>query len=567
MEGRMAKKCREIFFSMAGVVLVVLSFGPAWAGILGDDWEKFLREKVSFGGFVENTSGVSVSHGSHFFNTSNRFVMNRFTIQPEFNVDMAEWAKFFISWRFVAEPRYSMETKSRKASVTYFPPQPVRPLIVTYYSEYSPVPWEAVLDLSPTDRLKVRIGRQFISWGETDGVRLLDVINPQDARFAPPVAPNLFNLDEARIPSWGLRALYTVRPVSNTILEFFALPGTLDSPEQRVDEFMGTNDTGDRKVRFGRWSAHPETRLAIAGRNAFGNLFANPLNPTGCVGMGCVVIPSTTRDLPDAGDSWKIGARITHSIGKLNFGLGYICGFNPQAADMVFKVTSVGCSGALERCLAGQAPSVVNMKLVNDRTNIFAGQFNYTVDQLASIPVNTAIRGELAFYPKEPYNISQYPGNFGLRASANPKYPDGTVEKNTLRYALGFDRSTLIPFLQDDPWRPFRMSFQIFQRIIFDHVDGIHPFGSAEKIGTVSTLFTFRVNTGYLGDTILPDVFVGYDPRGYWSVNPAVTYAPPWNEKITLSLIGAFYGGHNKFASLGFFSEKDSMFLKMRYQF
>jgi hypothetical protein len=567
MEGRMAKKCREIFFSMAGVVLVVLSFGPAWAGILGDDWEKFLREKVSFGGFVENTSGVSVSHGSHFFNTSNRFVMNRFTIQPEFNVDMAEWAKFFISWRFVAEPRYSMETKSRKASVTYFPPQPVRPLIVTYYSEYSPVPWEAVLDVTPTDRLKLRIGRQFISWGETDGIRLLDVINPQDLRFSPPAAPNLFNLDESRIPSWGLRMLYTVRPVSNTILEFFALPGTLDFPEQRVDEFMGANDTGDRKVRYGRWSAHPETRLVLAGRNAFGNLFANPLNPTGCVGAGCLVIPSTRRELPDAGDSWKIGARITHSIGKLNFGVGYIWGFNPQASDMVFKVTSVGCSAALGACLAGQAPSVVNMKLVNDKTNIFAGHFNYTVDQLASIPINTAIRGEVALYPSEPYNISQYPGRFGLKASANPKYPDGIVEKNTLRYMLGFDRSTLIPFLQDDPWRPFRMSFQIFQRIIFDHEKGIHPFSSAQQIKTVTTNFTFRVSTGYLGDTILPDVFMSYDPAGYWSANPAVTYAPPWNEKITLSLIGAFYGGHNKFANLGLFSEKDSIFLKMRYQF
>ena len=564
----MRKRWREILFSTAAVLMLLQSSNPVWGGsILGEEWEKFFREKVSFSGFVENTSGVSVSAGSHFFNTSNRFVMNRFTIQPEFNVDMADWAKFFISWRFVAEPRYSMETKSREASVTYFPPQPVRPLIVDYYSEYSPVPWEAVLDLSPTDRLKLRFGRQFISWGETDGVRLLDVINPQNSRFAPPVAPNLFNLDETRIPSWGVRALYTVRPVSNTILEFFALPGSLDNAEERVDKFMGANDTGDRKVRFGRWSAHPETRLMIAGRNAFGNLYANPLNPTGCVGVGCLVIPNTRRELPAAGDSWKVGARITHSIGKLNFGVGYIWGYNPQAPDMVFKVTGVGCSAALPACQAGGAPSVVNLKLINDRTNIFAGQFNYAVDEVFSIPVNTAIRGELAFYPQEPYNISQYPGNFGLIASANPKYPDGIVEKNTLRYALGFDRSTLIPFLQDDPWRPFRMSFQIFQRIIFNHEDGIHPFSHAEKIGRVSTLFTFRVNTGYLGDTILPDVFVSYDPRGYWSVNPAVTYAPPWNERITVGLVGAFYGGRNKFASLGLFSEKDSMFLKMRYQF
>jgi hypothetical protein len=106
-----------------------------------------------------------------------------------------------------------------------------------------------------------------------------------------------------------------------------------------------------------------------------------------------------------------------------------------------------------------------------------------------------------------------------------------------------------------------------FQRIIFNHEDGIHPFGSAQKIQTVTTNFTFRVSTGYLGDTILPDVFRELRSSGYWSVNPAVTYAPQKKKKISLSLIGAFYGGHNKFANLGLFSEKDSIFLKMRYQF
>ena len=99
------------------------------------------------------------------------------------------------------------------------------------------------------------------------------------------------------------------------------------------------------------------------------------------------------------------------------------------------------------------------LSLINNRTNIFAGHFNYTVDQLASIPVNTAIRGELAFYPNQPYNISQYPGHFGLMASANPKYPDGIVEKNTLRYALGFDRTTLNTLLA-------RRSLASFQNVL-----------------------------------------------------------------------------------------------------
>jgi hypothetical protein len=496
--------------------------------------------------------------------------MQRFTIQPEINVDATSWAKFFISWRFVKEIRYSAEGKSREKSVTYFPPASVKPLRNTFYDEYSPKPWEAVLDLLPTDTLKVRVGRQFISWGETDGIRLLDLINPQDLTFSPPAAPNLFNLDETRIPSWGLRTLYTIQPVTNTIFEFFALPGFFDQAKQRVDEIVGSNDTRDFEVRYGRWSAHPETRMVLLGRNAFGNLFTNPLFCPAVIPT-CVVIPTTSRELPDAGDSWKIGTRVSHAIGKLNFSLGYIWGYNPQSTDMVFKLTGkrlIQCPGTTNPPVPPLCTQAL-LRLMNDRTNIFAGQFNYPVGDVLAIPVDTTVRGELAFLPDKPYNISNFRNPaLGLRASADPSHPNGTVEKNTLRYALGFDRPTLIPFLHpDDPWRAFSLSFQLFQSIIFDHEDGIRPFSTAEKIKRVSTTLTFRIGTGYLGDTILPDVFVAYDPEGYWAANPAISYVPPGNEKIRFSLVGAFYGGRNKFKSFGFFDEKDSVFLKMRYQF
>jgi uncharacterized protein DUF1302 len=575
----MAKRPVKLFWLISCLVGVLASTTPlSAASLLGEDWEAFFREKVSFRGFVENTTGLSVSHGSRFFNTANRLDMQRFTIQPEINVDATSWAKFFISWRFVKEIRYSSEAKSRERSVTYNPAAPVKPLPNTYYDEYRPKPWEAVLDLLPTDALKVRVGRQFISWGETDGIRLLDLINPQDLTFSPPVAPNLFSLDETRIPSVGLRTLYTIRPVSNTILEFFALPGFFDEAKQRVDEIVGSNDTNDRQVRYGRWSAHPETRLVYrlgpASFNGFGNMYANSIRPA-CsspvppVSISCLVTPNTSRDLPDAGDSWKIGTRITSNLGKLNFGLGYIWGFNPQSTDMVFKVKGVHCVAPVPGpCLGGFAPSVVDLRLVNDRTNVFAGQFNYPVGDILDIPVNTTVRGEVAFLPDKPFNIAKFPGAFGLRATVDPRHPSGIVEKNTLRYALGFDRTTLIPFLHpDDPWRAFNLSFQLFQSIIFDHEDGIHPFSTSEKINRVSTNLTFRIGTGYFGDTILPDVFVAYDPEGYWAANPAISYVPPGNEKIKLSLVGAFYGGRNKFKSFGFFDEKDSVFLKMRYQF
>ena len=558
----------------AVVALSAIFCGSASAqSPLGPEWEQFLKEKVSFGGFIENVTGLSISHGSHFFNTSNRLDMQRFTFQPEFNADFSEKFKLFISWRFVAEPRYNSETKSRKASV-----QPLgtgRALSWNFYSEYKGVPWEAVANVFPTDRLQLRLGRQFISWGETDGQRLLDVINPQDAAFSPAGAVNLFNLDETRVPQWGLRTLYTVRPLSNTIFEFFANPG-FEPKKQRVDNFAPANDisdgTADGDLRYGRWSAHPEDRMPVA------RLFANPRGPEP------VVVPTATREYPDAGDNWKIGTRITHNFGELNAGLGYIWGYNPLATDMVFKTKGIGClpPATGPQCRIGGVgqplPTTVNIVLVNDRTHIFAAHFNYPVGDPFGIPIKAAVRGEFAFYPDKPYNVSEFPakncatgqtltGALAARAGPSCSHSDNLVEKNTLRYALGLDRSTFIPFLQDDPWRAFRMSFQIFQSIILDHENGIRDFGHATKINRVATLLTFRVGTGYLGDTILPDIFFAYDPQGSYAVNPGITYQPPWNEKIQIGLTTAIYGGHNKYGGLGFFSEKDSVFLKLRYQF
>lgn len=527
--------------SLILVILLMVSIRTApvrAASILGDEWEKFFRDRVSFAGYLENVTGLSIAAGDRKFTTSNRFIMNRLTFQPEFNVDFNEQLRFFISWRFAKEPRYNKEAKDRRRNTP-----PLLPLDNTFYDEDSFKPWEMVIDIKPTDRVKLRWGRQFISWGETDGVRLLDVINPQDGTFPPPLAPNLFNLDETRIPSWGLRAFYNLFAATNTTLELIAMPG-FDEAKKRVDELAPL---------AGRWAPHSETRLGL------GRLFANPIGPIP------VVIPDIHRELPDAGDNWKLGGRITHTFGGLSAGIGYIWGYNPQAGDMILKKT-----GAPSLTTCPFPPFLVlctqvKLKLINDRTSIYAAHFNYSLEE----PWKTAVRGELAFYPSKPYNISQYPGSTGLKAGPDPKHSNtDIVEKNTLRYSLGFDRPTLIPFLHpDDPWRAFNLSLQIFQSIIFDHEDGIRAFASAEKIHKVSTSLTFRIGTGYLGDTIFPDVFVAYDPLGYWSANPAVSYVPPWNEKIRFTLTAALYGGRNKFGSLGVFSEKDSVFLKMRYQF
>jgi hypothetical protein len=78
--------------------------------------------------------------------------------------------------------------------------------------------------------LFVRIGRQAISWGESDTIAILDQNNPFDFTVA---APGLFeDLDEARIPLWTVRTSLnlfdTLGPLSSGFVEAYWVPGDLD---------------------------------------------------------------------------------------------------------------------------------------------------------------------------------------------------------------------------------------------------------------------------------------------------------------------------------------------------
>jgi len=62
----------------------------------------------------------------------------------------------------------------------------------------------------------LRLGKQQIVWGEADGLKLLDVVNPQDFReFILP------DFDESRIPLWAIQFEVPVGPI---VAEFVWLP-------------------------------------------------------------------------------------------------------------------------------------------------------------------------------------------------------------------------------------------------------------------------------------------------------------------------------------------------------
>jgi hypothetical protein len=89
--------------------------------------------------------------------------------------------------------------------------------------------WEAYLNVEKRP-IFLRIGRQNLAWGESDGQRLLDGINPLDRLFGLPFDEDL---DEQRIPLWMVRANLQLvdvwGPLASLGLEGFLVPGVIDT--------------------------------------------------------------------------------------------------------------------------------------------------------------------------------------------------------------------------------------------------------------------------------------------------------------------------------------------------
>src|SRR5579862_3462507 len=88
--------------------------------------------------------------------------------------------------------------------------------------------------------LTLRVGRQSISWGESDDIVFMDRLNGFDLTQG---APGFFqDLDEARIPFWALRTTYKLVErwnwLSSVFAEGFVVPGVIDTTVP-IDPMVG----------------------------------------------------------------------------------------------------------------------------------------------------------------------------------------------------------------------------------------------------------------------------------------------------------------------------------------
>ena len=420
--------------------------------------------------------------------------------------------------------------------------------------------WEAYLDLS-RGPVFFRLGRQNLSWGETDAFKILDWINPVDNTFG----AFFESLEDRRIPLWMLRGsveLGTHGPFTSISLEGFWVPGFLDNTMAPM------------------WRPY---------------LFMAPDATPYAVPQPEVPFPST-KDVPNksmASSRW--GARITGILfDNLGFSLAHFHTFTDE--PMLRMIAPEGDFGSLALEMSHH-----QIKLTGASINYYEPHIDLIVRSEVAMSWNEpifTIEDNMALSDSYTPEIGGGPFGFGIDFEGIfsglglpwPGWPDGMLsgdltggtipKRDILRWMIGLDKFFWIRPLNRNS--TFLFSTQWFCQYILDWDESIAypiaigpkdlPDDPLEELALsfnfsnrkeMESNFTLIMSTMYWHGKIVPEMATIYDARGSWYVQPSVTLAlGPW--RFTAMYNAAF----GKMANLGvgLFRDRDQVALRVTYQ-
>ena len=355
---------------------------------------------------------------------------------------------------------------------------------------------DAAISLKNGHELGFRIGRQQVVWGRTDLFRVLDVINPVD--FS---RNNIYDeLEDIRIPMGIVNAEYRL-----------GAAGAFDDLNFQVvwkfEDFRPHN-LGQGGQPF-----------AILGA---GNFFRAMNN---CWDNGCTVwnFPATgvavdfpansigirQANVPDFGDDQDLGFRIEGVLKGV--------GFSINALEYTSQLPSlrggIPANNPFDPPLPPQ-PWDYNIAFDIDfpRITLIGASADFYIEAM-----KTAFRVEVAHTSGE-----EFPNTLEERLFS---------ESDVVRWVIGMDRPTFIPFLNKT--RAFLLSLQVFGQHLLDHqssssvnAQGMPTVGEVGMVDWEDNyITTFLFQGNYLNDRLTPQILTAYDfEAGSGAVAPSIDW-------------------------------------------
>ena len=445
---------------------------------------------------------------------------NEFRLDVEWTPHTDRWAGWMPPMKFVAQlrPFYDTDWLISGQGQGKFAHQ-----LTPYWEnnlqglrdDVDPLFREYYVDISPA-HFFFRLGRQIIAWGKSDGVYMLDVLNPFNLRN-----PTIFEEENIKIPIWAANLNWQPTPTSN--LQLLWIPQYFHHvwPGLRLQNNLpGESDYHD-------WTYN------IVG---FFNNFYN-----GAFGFKVPVFPHNPSARPN---NWITGVGWSDSRWGINYTLNYLYTYTQSLID--FPNT-------------GNFNTATFVNRQPHREHVAGFSADYDVEVGNNWVDGTVWRVETS----ETIGDEYYQGLVG-----NPRY---TSHWGML---MGVDRTVLGDFLE----RPVFASVQYWHDMVTNQARcsesacGAQPgnyqdlgfFGTTRGLrGVYKSLMTVFLEKNWLeGDTLTTDFFALYEIQFHdWWIRPKITYK--YNDYTTVALGFNIFAG-SKETPYGEFTKNTNAFIELR---
>jgi hypothetical protein len=415
-----------------------------------------------------------------------------------------ESARFFFNYRLEYEGAYDYGPKVYRDDVPPSLQKTTRQQI-----------FEAWGDVRIFGALNIRVGRQNLSWGQTNGFRLLDQINPLDNSFG----GFLLSLDERRRPLNMVRATLSLPTFPDWGIYDLAVQGFI-APDSRLPVA----------------GAAPPTPWGTGGAPQPAESIPTLISSIGEFGAPTdTVLQRPDKSLEDS----RAGVRLLMTRNDASFSLAYLSTYS-DAPTVSYEFAPNGVD------------PVIKLRFPNVQILGMTGSM--------PIPGTYAVlRGEVAGFFGEPFFIEEQ--NF----AAGKRYP----KRDVIRGVIGLDHAHWIRFL--NPNNTINFGFQQFYSNIQGNMDGIKaPIqeipGRFLDVDRESFLTTFHFLTVYSAAyfknlfQVQPIVAFFYDWEGAWLFQPnIILIRDPFRFQMQYTRIWG------RFAGIGTLKDKDNLMFSFSY--
>lgn len=324
-----------------------------------------------------------------------------------------------------------------------------------------------------------RVGRQQVVWGRTDLFRVLDVLNPVD--FS---RNNIYDeLEDIRYPMWMATAEYRMGPklgFEDLNLQFvwnfdkfrphnLGQGGTPNSILDAGSFFRGLKNCWDNGCTVSNFAA----------------------NGTLATDFPSQVIGIRQANLPE----WSLqNSQVGMKLEGVYDGIGFSLNALHYRSQLPSLRGGIPARNPFDLSVPLQSyDHLIAFDIDFPRVTLFGGSLDFYVDPLKSV-----VRAEVAYTQGEEF--------------ANTLRPRLFSESDVVRWVVGIDRNTFIPFLNKN--RAFLISGQIFGQHLLDHELEQRQFGPAGIAEWEDNyIATLLVKGFYQNDRVSPQVIFAHDFR------------------------------------------------------